>query len=54
MLDYAILFLLIALAAGILGLGAISGTAASIAKLLFLIFLGLFIVSLVRGCKPPA
>jgi uncharacterized membrane protein YtjA (UPF0391 family) len=52
MLYYAVIFLLIALAAGILGFGVIAGTAATIAKVLFVIFLVLFIVSLLRGRKP--
>ena len=49
MLYYSITFLLIALIAGALGFGVIAGTAASIAKVLFLIFLVLFIASLFRG-----
>ncbi len=51
MLTYAVIFLLVALAAGILGFGVIAGTAASIAKILFVVFLVLFIVSLARGRK---
>ncbi len=49
MLYYSIVFLLIALVAGILGFGVIAGTAAMIAKVLFLIFIVLFIVTLLRG-----
>jgi uncharacterized membrane protein YtjA (UPF0391 family) len=49
MLSYAVTFLIIALIAGVLGFGVIAGTAASIAKILFLIFLVLFVVSLLRG-----
>jgi len=49
MLSYAITFLIIALIAGVLGFGVIAGTAATIAKVLFLIFLVLFIASLFRG-----
>jgi len=49
MLNYAITFLLIALVAGILGFGVVAGTAAYIAKVLFVIFLVLFIASLFRG-----
>jgi len=49
MLYYSIVFLLVALVAGILGFGVIAGTAAMIAKVLFLIFLVLFIVTLLRG-----
>jgi len=52
MLYYAALFFVIALLAGVLGFAAISGTAATIAKILFIVFLALFIVSLLRGRKP--
>jgi uncharacterized membrane protein YtjA (UPF0391 family) len=48
MLGYAIGFLIVAIIAGILGFGVIAGTAALIAKILFVIFLILFIVSLFR------
>jgi uncharacterized membrane protein YtjA (UPF0391 family) len=54
MLYYAVIFLLIALAAGILGFGVIAGTAATIAKVLFVIFLVLSIASLLRGKNPAA
>jgi uncharacterized membrane protein YtjA (UPF0391 family) len=50
-LNYAIAFLLIALLAGILGFGVVAGTGASIAKVLFVIFLVLFIASLFRAKK---
>lgn len=49
MLSYAITFLIIALIAGVLGFGVIAGTAATIAKVLFVVFLILFIASLIRG-----
>jgi len=49
MLSYAVTFLIIALIAGVLGFGVIAGTAASIAKVLFIVFLVLFLVSLMRG-----
>ena len=49
MLYYSVLFLLIALVAAVLGFGFIAGTAAAIAKILFVIFLVLFLVSLLRG-----
>jgi len=48
MLGYAITFLLIAILAGILGFGVIAGTAATIAKVCFIIFLVLFVASLLR------
>jgi uncharacterized membrane protein YtjA (UPF0391 family) len=56
MLNWAILFLVIALVAGVLGFGTIMGTAAWIAKVLFVVFLVLFLVSLLTGAvrRPPA
>ena len=52
MLGYAFTFLIIALIAGVLGFGVIAGTAAMIAKVLFLVFLVLFGLSLLFGRKP--
>ena len=52
MLSWAIAFLVIALIAGILGFGVIAGTAAGFAKILFFVFLILFLVSLIRGRRP--
>jgi len=49
MLSYAVTFLIIALIAGVLGFGVIAGTAATIAKVLFIVFLVLFVASLIRG-----
>jgi len=48
MLQYAILFLVIAIIAAIFGFGGIAGTSAWIAQVLFIIFLVLFAVSLIR------
>ena len=48
MLGYTLTFLVIAVIAGILGFGVVAGTAAGIAKLCFIIFLVLFIASLLR------
>ncbi len=53
MLSYAITFLIIALIAGILGFGVIAGTAALIAKVCFVLFLVLFLISFIRGRKGP-
>lgn len=53
MLSYAITFLLIAIVAGILGFGVIAGTAATIAKVLFVVFLVLFIASLFNRRSSP-
>ena len=52
MLGYALTFLIVALIAGVLGFGVIAGTAASIAKILFVVFLVLFLISLLGGRKP--
>ncbi len=52
MLSYAITFLIIALIAGVLSFGVIAGTAAAIAKVCFIIFLVLCVVSLLGGRKP--
>jgi uncharacterized membrane protein YtjA (UPF0391 family) len=54
MLRYALIFLVVAIIAEALGLGGIAGESAWIAHVLFVIFLFLFIVSLVfRGGRPP-
>jgi uncharacterized membrane protein YtjA (UPF0391 family) len=53
MLSYAITFLVIALIAGVLGLGLVAGLALEIARILFVVFLVLFVVSLVAGRRPP-
>ena len=47
MLYWALVFLVVAIVAGLLGFGAIAFAAAGIAKLLFFLFLILFLVSLV-------
>lgn len=49
MLQYAVVFFVIALIAALLGFGGIAAGAAEIAKILFFIFLLLFVVSLVMG-----
>jgi len=46
MLGLVLTFLLIAIIAGVLGFGFIAGTAAFIAKVLFIIFLIGFVISL--------
>lgn len=47
MLSWAIAFLVIALIAAVLGFGGIAGTAVGIAKLLFFVFIILFLISAV-------
>jgi len=57
MLRYALLFLIISLIAGALGFWGVAGLATEIAKILFFIFLVLFIVALFFGRgrgAPPA
>jgi uncharacterized membrane protein YtjA (UPF0391 family) len=49
MLHYALVFFLIAIVAAIFGFGGISVASAGIAKILFFIFLVIFLVSLVMG-----
>ena len=49
MLHYAIGFFIIALIAALFGFGVIASAAAGIAKILFWIFLVLFILSLIFG-----
>jgi len=52
MLRYSLLFLLVALVAGLFGFTTVAGTAYVAAKVLFFVFLVLFIVSLVMGRGP--
>jgi len=49
MLRYSLLFLLVALIAGIFGFTTVAGTAYVAAKVLFFVFLVLFVLSLVMG-----
>jgi uncharacterized membrane protein YtjA (UPF0391 family) len=49
MLHYAVVFLVIALIAALFGFGVIASTAAGIAKILFFVFLILFLVSMLMG-----
>jgi len=54
MLSWALTFLVIALIAGVLGFGGIAGAATDIARVLFFVFLVLFIVGLVLGYGRPS
>lgn len=49
MLYWTLIFLVIALVAGLFGFGGIASASAGIAKVLFAIFLVLFLVSLIFG-----
>ena len=47
MLSWALTFLVVALIAGLLGVTSIAGAAMGVAKIVFFLFLVLFVVSLV-------
>lgn len=49
MLYYAVVFFIIAIISGLLGFGVIASAAAGIAKILFWVFVILFIISLLLG-----
>jgi uncharacterized membrane protein YtjA (UPF0391 family) len=49
MLYYSLVFLVLALVAGVFGFGLVASAAAGIAKVLFFLFLVLFLVGLVGG-----
>ena len=51
MLSWSITFLIIALIAAVLGFAGLAGMAAGFAKILFAVFLVLFVVSLLFGRK---
>ncbi|NMM42847.1 DUF1328 domain-containing protein [Rhodospirillaceae bacterium KN72] len=57
MLYWALVFFIIAVIAAVFGFGGIAVAAVGIAKILFFIFLALFVLSLVvhvlRGGRPP-
>ncbi len=57
MLNWAIAFLVIALIAAVLGFGGIAGTAVELAKIVFFVFIALFLISIVYGMvtgrRPP-
>lgn len=49
MLHYAVVFFIVALVAALFGFGGIAAGAVEIAKILFFIFVVLFVVSLIAG-----
>lgn len=49
MLRWAMIFLIVAIIAAALGFGGIASDAAEIAKVLFYVFLGIFVITLVLG-----
>ena len=54
MLRWAILFLIIALVAAVLGFTALEGVAAWAAKITFIVFIIIFVASLIFGRSPRA
>ena len=52
MLSWALLFFLVAIIAGVLGFGVIAGTAATVAQVLFFLFLVAFAVTFLTGRRP--
>ena len=58
MLHWAIMFLVVALVAAVLGFGGIAGVAVGLAKIVFFVAMVLFLISLVYGIttgrRPPS
>lgn len=54
MLRWAIIFFVVALVAAVFGFGGIAGEAEWIGKVLLVVFLILFVVSLIFGRKGPS
>jgi uncharacterized membrane protein YtjA (UPF0391 family) len=53
MLRYVVIFLVIALIAGLCGFTEVAGGAKEIARIVFYIFLVLFVISLIMGRRVP-
>lgn len=53
MLYWAFIFLILAIVAAIFGFGAVAGTAIGIAKILFWVFVVLFVISIIAGWGRP-
>jgi uncharacterized membrane protein YtjA (UPF0391 family) len=51
MLHYTVVFLVIAIIAGVFGFGGIAAGATEIAKILFFVFLAITIISFILGRK---
>lgn len=49
MLKWALVFLIVAIVAALLGFGGLASTAGSIAQILFYIFIALFVISFIVG-----
>jgi uncharacterized membrane protein YtjA (UPF0391 family) len=55
MLSFIFMFLSVAIVAGVLGFGVMTGTTAMVAKVVFVVFLVLFLFALLAGgnSRPP-
>ena len=53
MLSWAVTFLIVALIAAALGFGGIAGTAVEMAKVLFIVFLVMAVISLIFWRRSP-
>lgn len=53
MLRWALLFLVVALLSALFGFTEVAGTSILAAKILFFVFLVMFVVSLVMGTREP-
>ena len=53
MLRWALMFLVIALVAALFGFTNVAGTSMIAAKILFFVFLVMFVISLVMGTRTP-
>jgi uncharacterized membrane protein YtjA (UPF0391 family) len=53
MLYYALVFFIVALIAGLFGFGVIASAAVGIAKIIFWVFIVLFVASLIFGQSGP-
>lgn len=53
MLNWAITFLVVAMIAAFFGFGGVAGTSMEFAKILFFLFIVLFVVSLLFGWRKP-
>ena len=54
MLRWSVVFFVVALIAAVFGFGGVAAGAASIAKVLFFIFLAIFVITLIAGALKKA
>ena len=53
MLSWTLTFLVVALIAAVLGFTSIAGAGAGVAKIIFFLFIVLFVISLITGRRRP-